>query len=124
MIKKDFSDSRWKDIYSHLKSKGFDVYAPAQHEGECVSKYIVVKVGTTQAESNGFSSTARQYDIMMYVPRDEYSKLEPFVESVKEAMKELHPMIRPMRYEGGSFYDDTVKGHMVSMQYYNYRKNT
>lgn len=124
MTKRTFSDSRWKDIYDLLKSKGFDVYSPAQHEGECISRYIVVKVGTSQAESNGFSTNQKQYDIMMYVPKDEYSTLEGFVEEVEEAMKDLYPMLKPMRYESGSFYDDTVKGHMVSVQYYNYRKLT
>lgn len=115
------SDSRWKDIYNLLKSHGFNVYAPAQHEGECIEKYIVVKLGTLQ-RANDFSSVQYQYDLMLYVPQNEYSTLELFVEQVKAAMKELEPMIKPLNSQTGSFYDDSVKGHMVSIQYYNYRK--
>lgn len=117
------STSRWADIYKLLKSKGYDVYTPAQHEGECTSKYIVVKIGTLQ-RAYDFSSVQYQYDLMLYVPREEYSTLENFVEDVKKAMKELEPMIRPMNSQTGSFYDDTVKGHMISIQYMNYRKLT
>lgn len=115
------SKSRWADIYNLLKRKGFKVYSPAQHEGECTEKYIVVKLGTLQ-RANDFSSVQYQYDLMLYVPKDEYSELEPFVEDVKKVMKELEPMIKPLNSQTGSFYDDIVKGHMVSIQYSNYRK--
>lgn len=113
--------SRWADIYKLLKSKGFDVYSPAQHDGECTSKYIVVKLGTLQKPFD-FSTVRYQYDLMLYVPQSEYSTLEPFVESVKAAMKELEPMVKPANTQTGSFYDDAIKGHMVSIQYYNNRK--
>lgn len=113
--------SRWADIYKHLKSKGFDVYEPARHTGECVSKYIVLKVlGFDRV--NNLSSISQQYDVLMYVPKDEYSELEPFVDSVRQAMKELEPMIMPLHSMTPPFYDDSVKGHMVSMQYRNSRK--
>ena len=117
------SNSRWADIYKLLEQKGLNVYSPAQHEGECIERYVVIKLGTLQ-RANDFSSVMYQYDLMLYVPKDEYSSLEPFVEEVKGYMKELYPMIRPMNSQTGSFYDDTVKGHMVSVQYYNYRKLT
>lgn len=117
------SNSRWSDIYDLLKKKGIDVYSPGQHEGECISKYVVVKIGTLQ-RANDFSSVQYQYDLMLYVPKDEYSTLEAFVEEIKEYMKDLYPMIRPLNSQTGSFYDDTVKGHMISVQYYNYRKLT
>ena len=38
----EYGDSRWEDIYNYLKSKGFKVYSPGQHEGECLSSYVVV----------------------------------------------------------------------------------
>lgn len=115
------SRSRWADIYNLLKKKGFDVYSPAQHEGECSSKYVVIKLGTL-SEAYDFSSVQYLYDLMLYVPHHEYSTLENFVEEVKDAMKELEPMIMPVHFQTGSFYDDTVKAHMVSIQYYNYRR--
>ena len=39
----DFQESRWQDLYLHLKNKGYDVYAPAQKVGECTEPYLVVK---------------------------------------------------------------------------------
>lgn len=113
--------SRWKDIYLHLKNDGFDVYSPGQHEGECLSPYVVVKdAGTTRF--GGFSSHKALYEVLCYVPKDTFSQLEPFVQKVKTSMKKMYPMIRSADYETASFYDDTVKGHMVSVQYINYRK--
>ena len=115
------SDNRWGDIYQHLKKNGIDVYAPAQHKGECLSRYVVVKVGTVNSHSQ-FSTTINQYDLMLYVPQNEYSLLENFIAQIKGLMKGLEPMIRPMNFQTASYYDDGVKGHMVSIQYYNYRK--
>lgn len=112
--------SRIQDIYSHLKSKGFDVYFPAQKVGECTSPYVVVKDMVTTKLTN-FSSTITYYDIMCYVPKNAFSKLAPYVESVKEAMKEMVPMIKPTYTETPSFYDDTIDAHMSSIEYRNVR---
>lgn len=116
-----YAKSRWQDIYNVLKKKGIDVYSPGQHKGECTSKYVVVKVGNL-AKVQNVSTVQRLYDLLLYVPKDEYSSLELFEEEVKTAMKELEPMIRPMFSQTGSFFDDTVDGHMTSLQYLNYRK--
>lgn len=114
-------NSRWADIFTHLSDKGFNVYSPGQHKGECLKPYVVVKnAGGNQF--GGFSSTQQLYELLLYVPHDHYSSLEPFVGEVKGAMKELEPMIKPTHYETPSFLDDTVKGHMVSIQYVNYKK--
>lgn len=117
------AESRIQDIYLHLKKKGFEVYFPTQKIGECLSPYVVIKDATTSQYLN-YSSTVTYYDIMCYVPKDRFSTLEPFVESVKEAMKELNPMIRPTYSQTQSYYDDSVKGYMISIQYKNYRKIT
>lgn len=113
--------SCWKDIYTHLKNEGFDVYSPGQHQGECTSPYVVVK-DMGAARFVEFSSNRVLYDIMCYVPKDHFSQLEPFVNSMKTSMRKMFPRIRPAHYETPSFYDDTVKGHMISVQYINYRK--
>lgn len=115
------SQSRWQDIYLKLKQKGIAAYSPAQKEGECISPYTVIRDAST-SKFLTYSSTRTYYDLMCYVPKESFSTLEPYVEKVKEAMKELYPMISPTYTQTASFYDDTVKGHMVSVQYYNYRK--
>lgn len=113
--------SRWKDIYRHLHSNGVDVYSPGQHQGECLSPYVVVKdAGSSQF--NGFSSTSNAYDIMCYVPKSQFSELEPFVDCVESLMDGLYPMLKSTHDKTPSFYDDSVKAHMVSMTYVNHRK--
>lgn len=115
------SESRWQDIYKHLKGAGFEVYSPGQHEGECVSKYVVIK-DAGGSQHGDFSSTRSLYDLLCYVPKDQFSQLEPFVKQVEGSMAGMYPIIRPTYYRTPSFYDDTVKGHMVSVQYINYQK--
>ena len=115
------STSRIQDIFLHLKARGFEVYFPTQKQGECSSSYVVVKDATT-TQYLDYSSTVTYYDIMCYVPRDRFSQLEPFVEQVKEAMKGLVPMIKPTYTQTQSVYDDSVKAHMISVLYKNYRQ--
>ena len=117
----EYSISRWKDISLHLKIKGFDVYSPGTKTGDCMSKYIVVK-NNGSSKMAGFSTDVDLYSVMCYVPKDKYSQLEPFVQEVKKAMKELEPMILPYGSQTPSFYDDSFKAHMVSIEYKNYKK--
>lgn len=114
-------NTRIQDIYVFLRDKGFEVYFPAQKVGECTSPYVVVKDATT-TKLTGFSSTVTYYDIMCYVPKDHFSTLAEFVEQVKTSMRGMVPMIMPTYTETQSFYDESVKAHMVSVQYRNYRK--
>lgn len=115
------SESRWGDIFNLLKSKGFDVYSPGTKEGECVAPYIVVSMSSSSEHPN-FSTDLGLYSVMCYVPKMNYSKLEPMIQSVKKAMKELKPMILPYGVQTPSYYDDSVKAHMVSIEYKNYKK--
>lgn len=115
------NESRWQDIYEHLTEKGFSVYSPGQHQGECLSPYVVVK-DMGGSRFGGFTSMRHLYDLMCYVPQDNFSELEPFVQKVKTAMLSLYPMIRPAHFETPSFYDDTNRSHMISVQYINYKK--
>lgn len=114
-------ETRYMDIYKHLKNAGIDVYAPAQKQGECKAPYVVVKdMGTTQY--NQFSTTRTLYDVMCYVPKDQFTLLEQYVSKVKAVMAELKPMVMPVYIETASFYDDTVKAHMISVQYRNMKQ--
>lgn len=117
------SDTRWQDIYKKLKDRGIDVYSPGTKTGECTSPYVVVK-DAGRVGSSTISSSQDLYDLMCYVPAKNYSTLESFVDRVEQVMDELFPMIRPMHFRTPSFYDDSVKGHMISTQYVNWKKNT
>lgn len=118
-----YEDSRWQDLYLFLTSKGYDVYTPGQKEGECLSKYIVVKyAGSVKADM--ISSRRDLYDLILYVPKANYSQLEPFVQQVISVMKEIEPLFMPYdNQQDTSYFDDSVKAHFVSIVYMNYKKN-
>ena len=110
-----------KQIYDLLKQNNFDVYFPSQHKGECISKYVVIKHdGAYQPLT--VSSERPIYTIMCYVPEQSYSELESFVLEVKRTMKDIFPLVMYAGNETPSYYDDSVKGHMISFQYYGARK--
>lgn len=115
------ADSRWQDIFLHLKEKGFDVYPPSIKAGDCTTEYIVVK-NEGSSRHAGLSTDDDFYAVMCYVPKQAYSSLEPLVQKIKRAMKELEPMILPYGTQSSSYYDDSVKAHMISIQYKNYKK--
>lgn len=118
-----YEDSRWQDLYLFLTSKGYDVYTPGQKEGECLSKYIVVKyAGSVKADM--ISSRRDLYDLILYVPKASYSQLESFVQQVISDMKEVEPLFMPYdNQQDTSYFDDSVKAHFVSIVYMNYKKN-
>lgn len=117
----EYKDSRWQDIFLNLKKQGFDVYSPGIKTGECVSEYVVVK-NDGSSKHTSFSTDVDLYAVMCYVPKNKYSSLEPLVQRVKNAMKRLEPMIKPYGTQTPSYYDDSYKAHMVSIEYKNYKK--
>ena len=114
-------ESRWQDIFRHLESKGYTVYAPGTKVGDCTEPYIIVKNDGSYKHVN-FSTDRAMYSVMCYVPRGRYSELEPMVQKVKKDMKELEPMIIPYGQELPSYYDDTYKAHYIFIEYENYKK--
>lgn len=116
-----YKESRWQDIFVLLKNAGFEVYSPGTKVGECSRPYIVIK-NDGSSRHNEFSTYVDLYSIMCYVPKLEYSLLEVYVNDVKVVMKSLEPMIKPTGQQTPSYYDDTYKAHMVSLQYKNYKK--
>lgn len=111
----------WKQIYRHLKAKGYDVYGPDQKEGYCLKPYVVVKIGLTIGLEE-ISSSEKLYDLLVYVPKDKFSQVEEYTEKLKEDMDELFPLVRPTSSETEPFYDESVRAYMTSVQYVNYRK--
>lgn len=116
-----YAESRWQDIFKHLKSSGFDVYSPGVKVGECINEYVVIK-NDGSSKISGISTDDDLYAVMCYVPKQAYSKLEPMVQKVKKAMKELEPMIMPYGSQTPSYYDDGYKAHMISIEYKNHKK--
>lgn len=117
----EYKDSRWQDIFLHLQKEGFDVYSPGIKAGECTSEYLVIKNDGSSKHAS-FSTDTDLYAVMCYVPKDKYSTLEPLVQKVKKSMKGLEPMIKPYGSQTPSYCDDSVKAHMISIEYKNYKK--
>ena len=117
----EFAESRWQDIFNHLDSAGFDVYPPGVKLGDCTSEYVVIR-NDGSVKNNNASTDDVMYAVMCYVPKMGYSKLEPLVHRIKATMKGLEPMIVPYGSQTPSYYDDSVKAHMVSIEYKNHKK--
>lgn len=113
--------SRWGDIFNKLKDSGFDVYSPGVKVGDCTAPYVVVSIDVS-TEHTSFSTNVDLYSVMCYVPKQSYSKLEPYVHSVMDCLAELAPMILPYGQRLPSYYDDSVQAHMISILYKNYKK--
>lgn len=118
-----YRDNRWQDMYMFLKEKGFDVYAPGQHVGQCKSPYVVVRYDGTSQIDNA-SSHWDLYAVMCYVPETQYSQLETLTNQVRVAMHELSPMFLKF-YEQTtmSAYDEAARAHYTSTEYRNAKKD-
>ena len=102
------TESRWQDIFLHLKKHDFDVYSPGGKTGVCTSPYIVVSHNGATRKA-GISTMVDTYSVMVYVPKQNYSQLEVMVQRVKAVMKELEPMILPYGFQTPSYYDDGIQ---------------
>lgn len=116
-------ETRLKDIRKGLESDGLEVFFPGQHKGECISPYTVVKDSGTMRLST-FSSIQHFYDIMLYVPENQFSKLDPLMQQVRSTMKTLSKTICLIpAYEWSEpYYDESVKAYMSYITYANIRK--
>ena len=113
--------NRWQDIFKHLKDKGYEVYSPGTKLGDCMFKYLVIKFeGSTRLA--GISTDDDLYSVLCYVPQQEYSELDSFVQCVKNDMRELEPMILPYGSTLPSYYDDAVHAHYATLEYKNHKK--
>lgn len=108
-----------QQIYLKLKEHNLEVYLPTQKVGECTSPYVVIKFNGSN-RFQGFSSTQQTFELLCYVPQAHYTTLEPYIASVEEHMKELLPLVKPTYYRSPTFYDDSIKAHMVTTTYNTY----
>lgn len=115
-----FKVNIWEQIVQHLTDAEFEVYAIGQKQGECKKPYIVVK--EDGATVTIVSSTVKTYTLLCYVPSNRYSELEPFVNEVKEVMKDMFPLMRSNGSETPAFIESEIKAVMISIQYNNYRR--
>ena len=110
--------SVYEKAYDALEDSKIKVYPPATKHGECTEPYVVLK-DNGKSKARTFSSQFALIDMMCYVPGDRYTDLESFVYKCKEVMQGVYPMLMPTGLETPSFYDDSVKAWMISVEYRN-----
>lgn len=115
----------FKGLKKELSDEGIEIYPPATRQkptsGGLQKPYVVIKRnGGNKADR--ISSQIQYYDVLVYVPRRRYSKIGSYKVLVKNAMKTLYPMIKPMNSETPPFLDEEMDAWMVSVQYKNYVK--
>lgn len=111
-------------IMDGLKAKGIAVFPPAIKVGQCKEKYVVVKfAGSGQAKT--YSTQKDLYNIMLYVPKNQYTQLPDFESEVRMALDSppLFPMIMPLGQTENDYFDDNIDAHLRIIRYYNYRRN-
>lgn len=104
----------WKDIYDHLKTNGFEVYALGQHQGLCSEPYIVLRANGLY---QGIGAEQALYELLLYYPADYYYRFEPFICHVKQAMNQLYPRLKLVDPESPHYLDSDVMGFMTSITY-------
>lgn len=114
-------ETRMMDVYHYLKDENIDTYFQGQHKGDCLQPYVVI-VSRGSSKIVGFTSTVDTIEILCYVPYKNPSLLEIYVEQVKQAMKQLYPMIKDTHNDLGDYVDDDVKAIMRTLRYSYYRK--
>ena len=112
--------SVWQIVADILMKYGsLPVFPPATHKGKCTEPYIVLKEDGA-AVVLGCSSMYRYFRIMIYVPRNEYSKLDAYEAEVRQIMQEnVFPLLLPRGSQESDYYDDNYDAHLRQLLYRN-----
>lgn len=109
----------WKRIFDHLKE--LNPYPPATHQGECFERYCVIKEGTQNPYYNTNKLGYKLIDIILFVPLDDYTQMEPYANEIREKMVQLKS-IRKTGNETPIIEDDKKKAFTMSIEYQLMRK--
>ena len=114
----------WDIVQRTLIDAGIDTYAPSQHQGDCTDFYAVLKYDGSSQKGN-YSSEQPYYTLLCYAPRNKYIELLDFVQKCEDVMAKspIYPMLKPTGIKTPSYFDDTVNGYMISVQYRNMKRN-
>ena len=105
-----------KAIYDHLKAKNLNPYFIGQHKGECTERYCVIKENLQVPYFYSNKLGYRLIDIIVFVPLNSYIAVEPYVNEIKAAMKELK-FLRKTGNETPVITDDDKKAYTTSIEY-------
>lgn len=106
----------WKIIFDKLEEEGLNPYAPGQHEGLCKKPYCVIKEGTQIPSLQSNRLGQKTIDIIVFVPINSYLSLEPYMKSIRAALKGL-PNLRKTGFETPAIPDNDKKAYTASIEY-------
>lgn len=110
----------WKRIYEKLKGKHLNPFAPGQHEGLCDpltdAPYCVIRDGGQIPSLQSPRLGQQVIDIIVFVPLSSYIVVEPYMQQVREALREI-PSLRKTGSETPAIVDDDVRAYTASMEY-------
>lgn len=106
----------WKKTFKHLKDAGFEVYSPGQHKGLCLSSYIVLRDGSTNAFAGQNRVGYSMLEVHLYHPIDRYSTLQDYRRQVKDSLKKLSDL-RYIGQESPALIDDDKQAHAIFIEY-------
>lgn len=106
----------WQNIYTKLKEKNLNPYAPGQHNGECEEPFVIIREGTQIPSIQSNRVGQRVVDIIVFVPLNSYIAIDPYVKRIRAALKEL-PYLRKTGLETPVITDDGKKAYTSSIEY-------
>lgn len=104
----------WGKIYLHLKEYGVDVYSLGQHEGMCISPYLVLR---DNGKIRKKSVEVTEFELLLYYPTAQYSEFSAYIDRIKEVMNVLYPALTLIDDEQPHYLDDQVGAYMTSLIY-------
>lgn len=105
-----------RDIYTKLKNKNLNPYFKGQHEGLCKEPYVIVGEGSQIPSINSNTIGQKIVDIIVMVPINSYIAIDPYVNNIRQALKELK-YLRKTGIETPVIVDDEKKAYTMSIEY-------
>lgn len=106
----------WKVIYDRLQQAGLNPYQPGKYQGLCRERYCVVKNQAQNAYFNRRGLGYRLLDIILFVPLDDYTAMQDYVDEVKVALCEITGL-RATGTETPTVIDDKTEAYTASVEY-------
>lgn len=104
------------EIFLKLKENGIEVYYVGQKKGICTSNYVVLKDGGTQPYLNSNRIGKQMVDVLFFIPKNNFSKVESYKREVKSILKTIG-LLRYTGVETPVITDNQVEGLTWSVLY-------
>jgi len=107
----------YDELKQILRDAGMTVQNPGQHPDKCTSPYIVVQNTGTYPSIASNRTGYTLVTVHCYVPLNSYGKLQPLINSVKQAVWPHRSNYRPTGNEGIHVIDQNFMAHTSYIEY-------